>query len=153
MRRTDREIRDRGVIEDILGSCTVMHLGLCCDGLPYVVPVSYGYHEGSLCFHGAPSGMKLDFMRSNGVVCFQVDTDRELVEAREPSGYDMRYRSVTGWGRAFLIEDEAEKAKALDILMRRHGGPEGPYPADALGRVALVRVDIDRMTGKHGSER
>jgi len=153
MRRTDREIRDRDGIEEILGSCTVMHLGLCCDGIPYVVPVSYGYHGDSLYFHSAPSGMKLDFIRRNRVVCFQVDTCRELVEAREPSDYDMRYRSVIGWGRAFLIEDEEEKAKALDILMRQHGGPEGPYPDGTLDRVTVVRVDIDRMTGKHGSER
>jgi nitroimidazol reductase NimA-like FMN-containing flavoprotein (pyridoxamine 5'-phosphate oxidase superfamily) len=152
VRRTDREITDTEVIEEILGSCHVMHLGLCSDGIPYVVPVNYGYEDGSLYFHSAPAGMKLEFLEKNSLVCFQVDTDRELVTADEPSGFRMRYRCVIGWGRVFPVEREEDKVLALDILMRQHGGPEGPYSANALGRVTLIRIDIDRMTGKHGSQ-
>lgn len=151
MRRTDREITDRIEIEEILGSCITLRLGMCRDGVPYVVPLNYGFEDGSLYFHCAQDGMKLDFLRSNSIVCFEIDTDCELIRGEELSGFRMRYRSVIGWGHAFIIEDEAEKIRALDILMRQHRGPEGPYSDDALGLVALVRIDIDRMTGKHGS--
>ena len=80
-----------------------------------------------------------------------MDTNLELVRASEPSAFRMRYRSVIGWGHAFLIEEEEEKTRALDVLMRQHGGPEGPYSENALHRVTLVRIDIDSMTGKLGS--
>ena len=151
MRRTDREITDLAEIKEILGSCITLRLGMCRDGVPYVVPLNYGFENGSLYFHCAPAGMKLDFIRRQSLVCFLVDTDRELIPGEAPSGFRMKYRSVIGWGHAFIIEDEQEKIRALDILMRQHGGPEGPYSGNALRRVALVRIDIDRMTGKHGS--
>ncbi len=43
MRRTDREITDRVEIEEILGSCITLRLGMCRDGVPYVVPLNYGF--------------------------------------------------------------------------------------------------------------
>jgi nitroimidazol reductase NimA-like FMN-containing flavoprotein (pyridoxamine 5'-phosphate oxidase superfamily) len=151
VRRTDREITDSGEIFDIIRNCHTMRLGLCREGVPYVVPLNYGYEDGSIYFHCAPAGLKLDFIRENSLVCFEIDTDVELVRAEEPSGFRMKYRSVIGWGHAFLVEDEAAKVDALDILMRQHRGPEGPYSENALRRVMLVRIDIDKVTGKHGS--
>ena len=151
MRRTDREITNLAEILDIIRSCHIMRLGTCRGGIPYVVPLNYGYEDGSIYFHCAPAGEKLDFIRENSLVCFEIDTDIELIRAPEPSGFRMMYRSVIGWGHAFLSEEETEKIKALDILMRQHQGPEGPYSDNALRRVMLVRIDIDRMTGKHGS--
>jgi nitroimidazol reductase NimA-like FMN-containing flavoprotein (pyridoxamine 5'-phosphate oxidase superfamily) len=152
MRRSDREITDGAEIKEILGSCITLRLGMCCDDIPYVVPLNYGFDNGSLYFHCALTGMKLDYIRRQSLVCFEVDTGCELIRGEEPSGFRMKYSSVIGWGHAFIIEDEQEKIRALDILMRQHGGPEGPYSDNALRRVATVRIDIDRMTGKHGQD-
>ena len=43
MRRQDRAIKDPAVIEDLLKRAKIMHLGLCDEGAPYVVPMHYGY--------------------------------------------------------------------------------------------------------------
>jgi nitroimidazol reductase NimA-like FMN-containing flavoprotein (pyridoxamine 5'-phosphate oxidase superfamily) len=55
---------------------------------------------------------------------------------------------VIGWGTATFIEDPAEKSAALAALNHKFGAKEGPFPEAMLARVAVVRIDIDRMTGK-----
>ena len=59
MRRKDREITDRAEIEAILNEAMVCRIGLADDGEPYVVPVSFGYEDGSVYIHSAPEGKKI----------------------------------------------------------------------------------------------
>ena len=51
-------------------------LGLAFQNEPYVVPVSYGYDQGRIFFHSAKQGKKVDFMRRNNKVCFEVDDEQ-----------------------------------------------------------------------------
>ncbi len=58
MRRDDREITDLLEIESILYHAIVCRIGLTDGNEPYVVPVSFGYEEGTIYFHSAPEGKK-----------------------------------------------------------------------------------------------
>jgi len=148
MRRSEREITDPAAMDDVLSRATVCHLGLCDDGQPYVVPLNYGYEDRTLYFHSSTEGQKIEILRSNNRVCFQVDTDVEIVVGGSGCNCRTKYRSVIGFGRAAFIEDPAEKRRALAVLMRHYASGPFVFPDDAVAKTCVFRVDIERMTGK-----
>jgi hypothetical protein len=147
-RRTDREITEAGELEEILTAAWFMRLGLCDGGEPYVIPMNFAWEQGRIYLHCASRGRKLDVISRCSRVCFQADVDSRVVPGDSPEDWTTHYRSVVGWGEARLVDDPGERLYALDLLMERHGGPPGPYSAGVLDRVTIIRIDIDRMTGK-----
>ncbi len=149
MRRKEREITDKDLLESVIARAIVCRLGLCRDNMPYVVPVNFGYKDDCLYIHSSLQGLKMDILRVNANVCFEIDVDLELVPARKPCDWTLRYRSVIGFGTAAIVEDPLEKRKALDIIMDHYGGlSEDPYPEPVIKKVGIIRVDIESMTGK-----
>ena len=148
MRRTDKEIKDRAEIEDILKRGQVCHLGLIDNGLPYVVPVNYGYLDGCLYVHSAREGRKIDILRRNNVVSFSIYTDNGLVQSDMACNWGMRYRSVMGTGTATMIDGKEEKEQALRIIMKHYAGPESVIQAARLDSVRIIKIRINSLTGK-----
>jgi len=72
MRRKEREITDRAEIDTILASTNVMHLALADGDVPFLVPVFFAYDEASMCFHSASAGTKIEILKRNPKVCFEV---------------------------------------------------------------------------------
>ena len=72
---------DKGAIESIIRRASVCRVGMSADGQPYVVPVCFGYDDGTLYFHSSTTGRKLDVLRKNNAVCVEFDVDREIVKA------------------------------------------------------------------------
>lgn len=148
MRRTEKEIKDRQTIESILERAKVCRLGLCSDGVPYVVPLSFGYEDHRLYFHSAPEGRKIEIIEENPNVCFEVDVDEEYVPADVPCDWTVRYRSVIGFGKACLLEDAEEKRKALDVILGHYARGPFEYAEGALDKVAVIEVEVESLTGK-----
>jgi len=149
MRRSDREIKDVARIEAILMRATVCRLAMCDEGWPYIVPLNFGYQAQRLYFHSARAGRKLDILKRNDRVCFEVESGCEIVDSPDACGWTMRYACVIGFGYARLVEDPTEKRVALDIIMRHYSDRLYTYPDDVLAKTAVVRVDIESMSGKH----
>jgi hypothetical protein len=148
MRRKEQEITDRAVIEEVLQRATVCRLGLAVGNEPYVVPVSFGYRDGCLYVHSSPEGKKVEMIRQNPRVCFEVDVGEALVRKPMPCAWSIHYRSVIGWGRAVFLADEEEKRRALDAIMAHYGGEPGKYAAKSLREVAVICIQVEEMTGK-----
>jgi hypothetical protein len=145
MRRT---ITDTATIESIIRTAFVCRIALSDDGQPYVVPVCFGYQDNALYFHSAPRGRKLEILRRNDAVCCEFDVDQQIVRGEDACAWDMRYRSVVGFGRASFVEDPGEKKRALDLIVAHYGGEPRAYPETTLVRTTIVKVEIDHMTGK-----
>jgi len=148
MRRKDKQIRDIAAIEEILSSAAVCRLGLCEENQPYVVPLCFGYEDNTLYFHCSLEGKKLDILRKNNKVCFEVDIDHEFVKADKACDWGMKYKSVIGFGKAEFIEDIESKRKALDIVMQQYSGGTFEYPEEAIKNTIVIKVEIESMTGK-----
>ncbi|MCB0667006.1 MAG: pyridoxamine 5'-phosphate oxidase family protein [Saprospiraceae bacterium] len=87
-------------INEVLKQNVIGHLGCSDLGETYVVPVTYAYDGDSIICHSAP-GKKIDMMRSNPRVCFQVNEMRDMGN----------WKSVIAWGRfEELAGDEAKRA-------------------------------------------
>ena len=153
MTKRERQITDPKQIEAILDASKVLHLGLAVDNEPYVVPLNYGYtmEDGKLVIylHGAQRGKKLDMIRSNPRVFFEMDCDRVPFEGVMPCQYGMVYSSIMGRGQAHIVEDVEEKKKAMTILMKTQTGKDFTFEDRLVSMVAVIRVDVAEYTAKH----
>ncbi len=191
MRRREKEIHDPAALRVLLERAVVCRLAFADRDEPYLVPVLFALDGGRLYVHSAREGRKMEILRRNPRVCFEVEGETRLLPAERPCDWSLRYRSVIGRGRASLVEEPAERRRALDLLVAKYerlelGRPAGPpalssppgdAPAEAppgpMGRLAaaassppgsreyreaalqataVLRIDIEEMTGK-GSDR
>ena len=152
MRRQDREITDISRIEEIIAKTRYLHLGMFDGDYPYVVPLHYGYtmENGKLtCYmHCAREGHKLDCLRANGNVFVEIDRGESLIEAEVPCGFGAEYQSVMCRGKAVLVEDGAEKAEALKLLMKTQTGQDYEINEKMAAVVCVIRVDVESYTAK-----
>ena len=148
MRRSEREIKDREVIDAIIRQCLVCRLGLSDGEEPYIVPLCFGYDGEALYFHSASDGRKIDILRKNSRVCFEFDIPEGMREAEEGCRWGIKYRSVIGFGTAEIVDDQEDKKKALGIIMAQYSGKEYVFPEDIVARTAVIKVVIARITGK-----
>ena len=153
MTKRERQITDEAQIRHILDTAKVLHLGLAVDNEPYVVPLNYGYimEDGKLVIylHSGQRGKKLDMIRSNPRVFFEMDCDRVPFEGVMPCQYGMVYSSIMGRGQARIVEDVEEKKKAMTILMKTQTGKDFTFEDRLVSMVAVVRIDVAEYTAKH----
>lgn len=125
-------------IEDLLRTSIVGRIACCGhgnvgDGRPYLVPLGYGYDGESIYAHSAP-GRKLDLMRAEPRVTFEVD----VAEAAD------RWRSVIAEGTFEEITDPVERQQALSVIYR----PPDEIPVLA-PQIVVVRIRVTHRSGRY----
>jgi nitroimidazol reductase NimA-like FMN-containing flavoprotein (pyridoxamine 5'-phosphate oxidase superfamily) len=152
MRRDDREITDLPAIEKIISDSDVCRIAMADGNTPYIVTMNFGYTGGEkpcLHFHCAPEGRKLEMIRKNNYVCFEMDCDHNIFTGEKGCDWGMNYNSVVGYGNIFIVQDQIEKKAGLTHIMNHYGG-SGDYSFDekVLDRTMVLRLEICEMTGK-----
>ena len=152
MTKRELQITDESRIRQIMDTAKVLHLGLSVNDEPYVVPMNYGYvmEEGKLVLylHSAVRGKKLDMIRQNSKVFFELDCDRIPFEGALPCQYGLSYASVMGRGTARIIDDVEEKKKAMSILMKTQTEKDFSFEDRLVSIVAVIRIDVAEYTAK-----
>jgi nitroimidazol reductase NimA-like FMN-containing flavoprotein (pyridoxamine 5'-phosphate oxidase superfamily) len=151
MRRKEKEITQKVVKEEILRQTDVGRLGLVIDGSPYVVPMNFCYTGDKIYLHSHKDGKKMQELRKNPSVCFEVD-EGEIITGENPCDYSWEYTSVIAYGKASIVEDEAERLKALKLISDKYSPGKGKMITEELmgkfKHLWIVRIDVDEMTGK-----
>ncbi len=153
MRRKDREITDIVEIKDIIRNCKTCHVAMVDDGLPYVVPLSFGYEINenvlSLYFHSAQEGRKMDILHKNNTVCFDMCCEGEPVNAKKtPCNSGYYYSSVIGNGKVEFVADVAEKMKALTLLLKHQADIDVTFTEQHAKSVCVYKIVTNDFTGK-----
>ncbi|MDD5922490.1 MAG: pyridoxamine 5'-phosphate oxidase family protein [Eubacteriales bacterium] len=124
------------------------------DGQPYAVPLNYYYdgENGRIYFHGAGTGQKIDALRKDARVCFNVVSD----PVRNEGEWWRQFDSVTVFGRILAVEEPEEK----EIFLRKIGSRYYPTSEAAeavlketFSRVTVLELVPEHMTGKHINEK
>ena len=152
MRRFKQQLSE-GESLAILNSAIRGFLSVIGDGgYPYAVPINFVYDEGSIFFHCAKEGHKLDAIRYGDKACFTVLDEPE----KEPGDWWYHVRSVICFGRVHVIENEDERLRRLRQLGRKYF-PEG---YDLEGEVThsgpnavVLKFEIEHFTGKRVKEK
>jgi uncharacterized protein len=149
MRRSDKEITNCKEIAAIMEKAAVCRIALSDDDSPYIVPVNFVVRDNYLYFHSSREGRKIDLLRKNNRVCFEIDINTKIVKGNAPCSWGTIYLSVIGFGRAFFLEKASEKKKALNYVMEKYAGKGSfSYKTEALEKVVVISVRIEKITGK-----
>jgi uncharacterized protein len=151
MRRKEKEITEKAVIEEVLRENEVGRLATSVDDRPYVVPLNYVYFDGKVVFHSHKDGTKMTNLVKNPYVCFEVDSG-EIVKGEKPCDFTWKYRSVLVSGKANIITDPAKRLTALKRLSDKYSPGKGSMlTAEDLAKnpqLVLVEIVPQEMTGK-----
>ncbi|MGN1405015.1 MAG: pyridoxamine 5'-phosphate oxidase family protein [Erysipelotrichaceae bacterium] len=151
MRKVNREVKDRNEIVEIIRKGRICHLCINDDVYPYIVPLNYGYEviddELYLYFHSAMEGRKIELLRNNNKVSFEIETDNYEKYDENKLMCTEYYESVIGQGEVFFIEED--KKRILDLIMN-HYYPEGDkaYNLEVISRTLVYGLKVRIITGK-----
>ena len=152
MRRKDKEITERQVIEEILYENDVGRLATSVDDQPYVVPVNYVYFDEKIYFHSHKDGTKMQNIFMNPRVCFEVDSGELLKKGEKPCDYTWKYTSAIIRGRANIISDLEKRIMVLKRFSDKYAPGKGKMlTAEDLAKnpqLVIVEISVDEITGK-----
>ena len=148
MRRKELEITDRTEIDEIIKSAEVCRLGLSDNGMPYIVPVNFGYTGGIIYIHCAPKGRKLDILKENDNVCVEFEGLHELIESDKACDWTVKYISVIGFGKGEIVTDPDGKREGLLAVMSQYSDRGYQFTEDELKTVSIIKITLTELTGK-----
>ncbi|HUR65303.1 MAG TPA: pyridoxamine 5'-phosphate oxidase family protein [Chitinophagaceae bacterium] len=117
----------------------------------YIIPINYVYDGKHIICHSV-AGLKIQMMRKNPQVCFEVDEIRSLID----------WKSVIVWGQYQEMDDERERYLAMKLFvdrMIRLKISETAVPPETSGervhprspgriKPVIYRIIISEMTGR-----
>lgn len=151
MRRKEREVTDKALIESIIKKADVCRLAMIDNNIPYIVALNFGYSSSINCFyfHCSPEGRKMDIIKQNKKVCFQMDVDHELIIAKKACGYTMNFKSIVGYGKITIVDTKEEKIQGLNAIMQQYTNQsQFDYSDKMLDITTILRLDIEEITAK-----
>lgn len=125
------------------------------DGYPYIAPVHFVYINNKIFIHGLSAGEKIDNIKKNAFVCFELyNMSRLLHDPKDPCGTNTEYKSVIIRGRAALVDNCDDKMLAFNAFVAKyapqHIGKE--YKDNLQKMTAVIEVCIHSCSGKFYSE-
>lgn len=151
MRRSDREVKSKEEILEIIKKCNVCRIALNNEGFPYIVPMNFGIwvegEEIQLYFHGAKSGTKTDLIKKDPRASFEMDCEHRLIEGDLGCKYTMEYESVVGTGKIEIVEGE-EKIRALHYVMKQYSDKSFTFDQRHANVVEVFKLRVESITGK-----
>ncbi len=154
------EIKSKGKIKEFLNQ---EHVGRIAsidkNGFPQIIPMNFVFLNDAIYMHSHTKGEKLDNIKKNQKVGFEVDRELEFLpsyfeDPNDASLADTLYISVVIKGTGKIVEDKKEKTLALNGLMKKYQ-PEGFYEPinpqmQVLDEVAIIKVTpTESFRGKY----
>lgn len=147
MRRKDRELGKEEILEILKKGEYGIFSTISQNGYPYGLPVNYVYTNGSIYFHCAVEGHKLDNIKNNDKVSFCVVGPTQIL----PDKFSTKYESVIVFGRAIEVSGD-EKNRALLELINKYSpdyieqGKEYIQKKNKDSKV--IKIKTEHITGK-----
>jgi uncharacterized protein len=168
------EIQSKKKIIEFLNNQPVGRIAsIDINGYPQIIPMNFVYlqqnypnnnltdtirRSDAVYMHSYPLGEKLDNIKRNSKVGFEVDQHICFLPSyyfhpTDASQADTLYISVVIKGTAFIVEDNEEKAQALNGLMKKYQ-KEGKYEIldpfmPSVHEVAVIKIVPKEMRGKY----
>jgi len=153
------EIKSKEKIKEFLNQEHTGHISsIDKNGYPQIIPMNFVYLDDAIYMHSHTKGEKLENIRQNQKVGFEVDRELEFLpsyfeDPQDASLADTLYISVVIKGIGKIIDDRSEKTRALNGLIKKYQ-PEGGYEPirqdmEVLDEVAIIKVTPESIRGKY----
>ncbi len=153
------EIKSKKKIQEFLDS---EHVGRIAsideNGFPQIIPMNFVFLNDVVYMHSHTRGEKLENLKRNQKVGFEVDRELEFLpsyfeDPNDASLADTLYISVVIKGIGSIVSDKDEKTLALNGLMKKYQ-PEGHYDPiksdmEVLDEVAVIKIVPESIRGKY----
>lgn len=144
-------IEDKERIKDILKTEQICFVGFSDkSGIPYVLPMNYGYENETIYFHSGPEGKAIKILEENPNVCITFCTNTKLIHQHPDvaCSYRMQAKSLICNGKVEFEEQYEDKERILNIIMRQYINKEFKYSAPAINNVKIWKVKIESIGAK-----
>ena len=154
MRRADRAITDDAEIAELLRQAEVCRIATSVNDQPFINANLFWYDGDCIFFHNAKAGRIPTNLRQNARVCLEVDWRGKWLPAKTAMEFSVEYTSVIVFGRAHLVEDAAEKERALQGLLDKYfpdlkpGADYRPITPKELAETAVYAIEIEAWSAK-----
>lgn len=156
LRRRDRAVTDEEWVRAFLRSGAWGALASQAEGQPFINTNLYVYDEGAhaIYLHTAHAGRTRSNLEGGGRVCFSVSEMGRILPSEIALEFSVEYAGVTVFGWGGVVDDDAEKVRALELLLDKyapHLRPDRDYrPANQaeLDRTSVYRIDIESWSAK-----
>ena len=157
MRRKDREITGPELIRRYIHQCEICRIGFNDDGEVYIVPLNFGIsgENGSYIFyfHGAKEGRKLDLIRKNPAVGFEMDCHYALTAGEKGHDCTARFRSIIGNGTMSLVESREEKIFGLNAIMGHYTEKnDWTFDEKMLNATCVFKLTVEKLSCKASTD-
>ncbi|MDR2058078.1 MAG: pyridoxamine 5'-phosphate oxidase family protein [Dysgonamonadaceae bacterium] len=142
---------EREQIEAVIEACDVCFIGMAdTDATPYVLPMNFACLDGTVYFHSAQEGRKIDILERNPNICITFCSVDKLVRQHPDvaCSYSMHAISVVAWGKVVYETDLDRKTEILNIFMKRYTGKTFQYASPAIRNVKIWKVRLDKLSCK-----
>lgn len=148
MRRRDREIQEEETMLEIMKNCDCCRLGLMDGQQAYIVPMNFGFAKEngrlSLYFHCAAEGKKLELLKTQTCVSFEMDSGHGLVTGKRGCDYSFFYRSILGTGNVEFLTTPDEKANGLTQILAHYDPARvnWEFSPNLLARTCVLKLTV-----------
>lgn len=146
-------VEEKHLIEEIMQQCNECFIGIIDkNGAPYVLPMCFGYEDGTIYLHSAPEGFLVESVEKNPAICVTFSTPSTLIyqHPKVACSYRLKAGSVVCRGKVVMVDDEdlEEKTRILDIVMKQYSDQSFTYADPALRNVKVWKVPVDDISCK-----
>jgi uncharacterized protein len=152
-RNPGRVAYDRSTVHAVLDEAVVCHVGFVVEGRPVVLPQLHARVDDVLYLHGSTGARGMLAASGRGMeVCVTVTLVDGLVLARSAFNHSVNYRSVVVHGTATVVDDDGEKAAALDALVDAvvpgRAAASRPGTRKELAATTVLRLPLEEVSVK-----
>ena len=120
------------------------------DNVPYITPINYAYDGDAIYMHCGLAGRKLNNIKENPVVCFEISAPGNFCDSDKACGFGMNYWSILIFGRAEIVQSIDAKRAGLNSIMEKYASQFDytDFTDDDLARVNVIKINIETISGK-----
>ncbi|HMM01507.1 MAG: pyridoxamine 5'-phosphate oxidase family protein [Dysgonomonas sp.] len=144
-------VEERTLINEIILKNQICYVGMIdSDGMPYVIPMNFGYQDDIIYLHSAQEGGSIKALAKNPNVCITFCTEPVLTYQNKEvaCSYRVKGSSVICRGRVVFEENYEEKIKALDIIMQQYTERKFTYSIPSINNVRIWKIEIESVSTK-----
>ncbi|MDU1889061.1 MAG: pyridoxamine 5'-phosphate oxidase family protein [Dysgonomonas sp.] len=144
-------IEERTLIDSIITKNKVCYVAMIDkNGMPYAIPMNFGYKDDIIYLHSAQEGSSIDSLKINPDVCITFCTEPILTSQNEDvaCSYRMKGASAICRGRVVFEDNFDKKVEALHIIMKQYTDRTFSYSNPAVNNVLIWKVEIESVSTK-----
>ncbi|WP_372774794.1 pyridoxamine 5'-phosphate oxidase family protein [Mangrovibacterium sp.] len=143
-------IDNREEIDEVIRACKTCYVAMSNDGMPYLLPMNFGYNGEHVILHSAKHGRMWETLQKNPKVCINWTLGEELAwqDVQVGCSYRVKSKTVLVEGTIEFIDDYDEKVKCLEETMAQYSDRDFKFGKPAVVNVGIMKVHIDRISAK-----